>query len=71
MRFLDARGLSCPLPLLKLKQQLKQMVDGESITLLASDSGTLQDIPAFIRQTNHELIEQSEQGEAFSFIIKK
>lgn len=53
----DACGLSCPMPLLKAKQRLNKMNEGECLQLLATDKGSIKDIPAFVALTNHTLID--------------
>lgn len=68
--FLDARGLSCPMPLLKTKLQLNRMRVGECLEVLASDAGSARDIPAFLRLSRHELVSLEEQGGIFRFIIR-
>jgi TusA-related sulfurtransferase len=55
---LDARGLTCPLPILKAKKALADMVSGEVLKVLATDPGSVRDFQAFARQTGNELIEQ-------------
>ncbi len=55
---LDARGLTCPLPILKAKKALSAMHSGEVLKVLATDPGSLRDFQAFARQTGNELIEQ-------------
>ena len=68
---LDARGLSCPMPLLKTKLALQQLSAGSILQVLATDSGSNQDIPAYLAQTAHALIDQQEIEGEFYFIIKK
>lgn len=68
---LDARGLQCPLPLLKLKQQLNKMQKGESVRVIATDAGSVRDFNAFVRQAGHNLLEQIETADEFHFLIEK
>lgn len=68
---LDARGLRCPLPLLKLKQSLATMGQGESIEVLATDAGAMRDIPAFIKLTMHTLQECQTRDAEYYFLIEK
>jgi len=72
MDTLDLRGLRCPLPLLRLKQALHQRTTGAEVMVLTSDSGALRDIPAFLRQSGHALLDQrtGEAGET-AFHIRK
>jgi TusA-related sulfurtransferase len=55
---LDARGLNCPLPILKAKKALSEMSTGEVLRVMTTDPGALRDFQAFSRQTGHELIDQ-------------
>lgn len=54
----DARGLTCPLPILRAKKALSDMVSGEVLRVLATDPGSVRDFQAFARQTGNELVEQ-------------
>ena len=67
---LDARGLSCPMPLLKTKLQLNRMQAGECLEVLASDAGSARDIPAFLKLSRHELVSLDEQNGIFRFVIR-
>ena len=61
---LDARGLNCPLPILKAKKALSDMHSGEILKVLATDPGSVRDFQAFARQTGNDLIDQQAlQGE--------
>lgn len=71
VRKLDTRGLRCPLPLLKLKQALHGMAPGEEIEVLTSDSGSVRDFHAFLRQAGHPLLEMREAELEFFFLIRK
>jgi tRNA 2-thiouridine synthesizing protein A len=55
---LDARGLTCPLPILKAKKALSGMHSGEVLKVLATDPGSVRDFQAFARQTGNDLVEQ-------------
>jgi TusA-related sulfurtransferase len=55
---LDARGLSCPLPILKAKKALSDMHSGEILKVLATDPGSVRDFQAFARQTGNDLVDQ-------------
>jgi TusA-related sulfurtransferase len=69
-RTLDASGLRCPMPLLKTKLELNSMAPGQELEVIATDSGSARDIPAFLRLSAHELVSSSEQGGCFTFVIK-
>ncbi len=70
-RQLDARGLRCPMPLLKLKQALHGMASSESIEVLTTDPGSVRDFQAFLRQGAHVLLEMREGEKEFFFRIRK
>lgn len=55
---LDARGLTCPLPILKAKKALSDMQSGEVLKVLATDPGSIRDFQAFARQTGNDLVGQ-------------
>lgn len=59
----DARGLNCPLPILKAKKALSQMTSGQVLRVLATDPGSLRDFQAFSRQTGNELLGQETSPE--------
>ena len=56
---LDTRGLNCPLPILKAKKALAEMLSGEVLKVVSTDPGSMRDFQAFARQTGNELLEQS------------
>lgn len=68
---LDARGLSCPMPLLKAKQALNRMAVGEVLEVLATDAGSQRDFAAFARQSGHLLLLSEVQGNEFRYLIEK
>lgn len=68
---LDARGLDCPLPLLKLKQQLNRMLAGQLIAVQTTDPGSLKDFSAFASLAGHVIHQQTEQNGEYLFIIEK
>ena len=68
---LDAKGLNCPLPILKARKALKEVPDGGTLEIIATDPGSVADFEAFCRQTGNELLESSEDGGIYRFLIKK
>lgn len=68
---LDARGLNCPLPLLKTRQALRRLGTGGVLHVVASDSGSRRDIPAWLRQSEHDLVHFTEDGEEIHFWIRR
>ena len=67
---LDAKGLNCPLPILKAKKALKQVPAGGTLEILATDPGSVADFEAFCRQTGNELVESSNDESVYRFLIK-
>jgi tRNA 2-thiouridine synthesizing protein A len=70
-RTLDARGLRCPLPVLKARKALKELADGEILHVLATDPGAVKDFEAFCRTTGHRLIASREADGVYDFTIAK
>jgi tRNA 2-thiouridine synthesizing protein A len=68
---LDAKGLNCPLPILKAKKALKEVPDGGTLEILATDPGSVADFEAFCRTTGNELLEHGEDGGVYRFLLKK
>jgi len=69
-REVDARGLNCPLPILRTKKALNDMASGEVLRILATDPASVRDFEAFTRQTGHQLVEHSEQDGVFVFLLR-
>ncbi len=67
---LDARGLNCPLPILRAKKALTDMKAGEVLKIVATDPGSVKDFQAFCKQTGHELLSQAEANREFTFFMK-
>jgi len=68
---LDAKGLNCPLPILKARKALKEVPTDGTLEILATDPGSVADFEAFCRQTGNELMEHSEGDGIYRFLIKK
>lgn len=68
---LDARGLNCPLPILKAKKALAEMTSGEVLRVVATDSGSVRDFQAFARQTGNQLLAQSESENEYTFYMRR
>jgi tRNA 2-thiouridine synthesizing protein A len=68
---LDARGLNCPLPILKAKKALAEMMSGEVLRVVATDTGSVRDFQAFAKQTGNQLLEQSESEQEFTFYMRR
>jgi len=67
---LDTTGLNCPLPILKAKKAIKQVPAGGTLEVIATDPGAVEDFETFCRVTGHALVEASEQGGVFRFLIR-
>ncbi|OYT93468.1 MAG: hypothetical protein CFE43_04315 [Burkholderiales bacterium PBB3] len=70
-RELDTRGLNCPLPILKAKKALADMASGETLKVVATDSGSTRDFQAFAKQTGNELIHQETLGEEYIHVMRR
>ncbi|SIS51196.1 tRNA 2-thiouridine synthesizing protein A [Paracoccus saliphilus] len=68
---LDARGLLCPLPVLKARKRLQGMAAGEVLRVVATDPAAVIDVPHFCAESGHELLEQQDEGEAQAYLIRK
>lgn len=68
---LDARGLNCPLPILRAKKALNDLSGGQVLRIVATDPGSVKDFQAFAKQTGNELLESAEGDGEFTFLIKK
>lgn len=69
--FVDARGVRCPLPLLKLKQALNAADVGQQVELVATDAGSWRDVPVYIASSQHELLEQHEENSEYWYLVLK
>ena len=68
---LDARGLNCPLPILKAKKALADMASGEVLRIMATDPGSVRDFQAFARQTGNTLLEHTQADKEFTFFMQR
>ena len=68
---LDARGLNCPLPILKTKKSLNDMSSGQVLKVVSTDPGSVKDMQAFASQTGNALMSTAEENKAYVFFIKK
>lgn len=68
---LDARGLNCPLPILRTKKSMNGMAVGEILKIVATDPGSVKDMEAYAKQTGNEIVETSEDSGEFTFYMKK
>ena len=68
---LDARGLNCPLPILKAKKALAEMETGQILRIVATDTGSVRDFQAFAKQTGNALISHTKNGREFVFLMRR
>ena len=68
---LDTRGLSCPLPILKTKKSLNDLLSGQVLKIVATDPGSVKDMQAFSKQTGHALLASNEENKTFVFYMRK
>ena len=67
----DARGMKCPLPILKAKKALNDMQTGDILRVMATDPGSVRDFNAFARQTGNELLSHAELDAEFTFFLRR
>ena len=68
---LDARGLNCPLPILRTKKALADLQSGQVLKVVATDPGAVKDFESFSRQTGHALLSHTEERKEFTFFMRK
>jgi tRNA 2-thiouridine synthesizing protein A len=70
-RTLDLKGLSCPLPIVKTAQAMKEIASGDLVEALATDPGSVADFAAWAKTTGNELVEQTTEDGVFRFVIRR
>jgi tRNA 2-thiouridine synthesizing protein A len=70
-QLIDARGLSCPMPIVKTAQAMRLLEPGHAVELLATDAGSVKDVAAWCRTTGNILIEQTSDGAVYRFVIRR
>jgi tRNA 2-thiouridine synthesizing protein A len=68
---LDARGLNCPLPILRAKKALNELQSGQVLKIVATDPGSVKDFQAFSKQTGNELLSHAQADKEFTFYMKR
>jgi len=68
---LDARGLNCPLPLLKARQALHKLEAGKILIVVATDGGSQRDFNVFVDQSDHQMLESFSDGVQYTYIIQR
>ena len=67
----DARGLNCPLPILKAKKALSGLQSGQTVKVVSTDAGSVRDFQAFAKQSGNELLEQQTEGSEFIHLMRR
>ncbi len=67
----DARGLTCPMPLLKAKKALNELDSQQRLVVLATDPGSVRDFEVFSTQSGHRLLESAREGDAYRYLLQK
>ena len=67
----DAKGLSCPMPIVRTAQAIKSLAPGELLAVLATDPGSVKDLAAWSRTTGNQLVEQSADGGVYRFVLRR
>ena len=70
-REVDARGLNCPVPILRAKKALTDLPSGQVLKVMSTDPGSKRDFEAFARQTGPELLRTDEDGREWTFWLKR
>ncbi len=68
---IDASELQCPMPLLKTRQALRHLKPGQVLEVIATDASSARDIPAYLRQSCHQLVRCDEQPARWRFLIRR
>ena len=68
---LDCKGLNCPMPIVRTAREVKTMASGETLEVVATDPGSVADFQAFCRTTGNELVESTQSGDTYRFLIKR
>jgi tRNA 2-thiouridine synthesizing protein A len=67
----DAKGLSCPMPIVRTAQAVKGLASGQLLEVLATDPGSTKDFVAWAKATGNELVEQGAEGGVYRFVLRK
>jgi len=70
-KILDTRGMNCPLPILKTKRSLTDMISLQVLKIISTDAGSIKDMPAFAKQTGNSLISSAEVNGEYVFFMQK
>lgn len=67
----DTKGMACPMPIVKAKKALDGLAPGQTMEVLSTDKGSLNDFQAWVKQTKNELVSHEEENGVFKFLVKK
>ncbi len=70
-KFLDLKGLLCPIPVVKMAKAIKEIAIGQTIEAVATDPGVMADIPAWCRSTGNELVAIEKRDKEFHFVVRR
>ena len=70
-KVLDARGLLCPMPIVKAGREMKSLTEGQVLKVLATDRGAIADFPAWAEDSGNELLESHDEGGVLVFFVRK
>jgi TusA-related sulfurtransferase len=70
-KFVDAKGQSCPMPVVMLAKAIREVTSGQILAISATDPGSKADVPAWADKTGNSLLEMVEDGGVFTFYLKK
>ena len=68
---LDCKGLMCPMPIVKLAKKMKELPVGKVLEMISDDIGSKEDVPAWCKRTNNQLVEMKEDKGVFYYYIKR
>ncbi|API91347.1 UPF0033 protein YrkI [Virgibacillus pantothenticus] len=71
VKVLDAKGLACPMPVVRTKKAIEEINSGEILEVHTTDQGSKSDLTAWAKSGGHELVKEAEEGDVFKFWIKK
>ena len=70
-KILDAKGLACPMPIVKTRKEMKELVSGQILQILATDKGAKADLTAWAKSGGHEMLDSQVEGDVLKFWIQK
>lgn len=70
-KFLDAKGLACPMPIVKTRKSMKELESGQVLEIHTTDKGAVNDLTAWAKSGGHELLQHTEENDVLKFWIKK